>query len=171
MTANEFSPNQSEVWGVDLGTGYAGQHYKTADYLARCVRGGNPGAGIGSFEHLAVTGISEQLVTDYVTGLIWQKSEGGAMRWHEALSYCEGLTYAGESNWRLPNSRELMTLVNYDKHDPSSDFPDISPEGFWSSTTAIRTISEAWGVYLFAGHTNNYDKTRVLSVRCVTGGP
>ena len=53
-------------------------------------------------------------VMDNLTGLMWARNAnlGGAMTWSNAVVYCEGLTYGGHSDWRLPNRRELLSLVN-----------------------------------------------------------
>jgi hypothetical protein len=61
-------------------------------------------------------------VTDRATGLTWTKADGGkALNWKEALAYAEGLKLAGHDDWRLPNVKELQTLVDYarvlDVHD------------------------------------------------------
>jgi len=67
---------------------------------------------------------SEPLVTDNFTGLLWQGcvagksgtdcSDAGELRnWWDALSYCDGLVWAGFSDWRLPDSRELQSIVKY----------------------------------------------------------
>ena len=41
-------------------------------------------------------------VTDTITGLMWQKSDGGEMTIENARTYCSTLTLAGYSDWRLP---------------------------------------------------------------------
>ena len=79
------------------------------------------------------------VVMDSVTGFMWQKTiENSKCTWVNALKYCENLTYAGYSDWRLPNKNELASLLNYNKSEaPYSDFPDIESDyWFWSSTTS-----------------------------------
>ena len=70
-------------------------------------------------------------VSDSVTGLMWQQGDGqnddGGRTWEEALGYCENLSLGGHSDWRLPNVRELETLVAWDRYDPAIDtmyFPE-----------------------------------------------
>jgi hypothetical protein len=64
-------------------------------------------------------------VSDTVTGLSWQQGDGqndaGGRTWLNALAYCEGLNLAGRSDWRLPNIRELETLVDDSRYNPSID--------------------------------------------------
>jgi hypothetical protein len=52
-------------------------------------------------------------VTDTGSGLMWQKATApGTYTWQAALSYCENLSLAGHSDWRLPNRNELESLVD-----------------------------------------------------------
>jgi len=79
----------------------------------------------------AVNGLVHETVTDRCTGLMWQRDHadfnedgfisatGGSRSpedrttsWCEALRYCENLTYAGFSDWRLPNVRELQSIAD-----------------------------------------------------------
>ena len=73
-------------------------------YYVRCVRGGQ------TQQSLVDNG--DGTVTDNRTGLIWQQGEPGAMTWNSALTYCEGLSLAGSTDWRLPNIKELESLVD-----------------------------------------------------------
>jgi PKD repeat protein len=53
-------------------------------------------------------------VTDHNTGLIWQRSNSTAMLWTSAASYCDSLVLGGQSDWRLPNIKELYSLIDFD---------------------------------------------------------
>jgi hypothetical protein len=54
-------------------------------------------------------------ITDRMTGLIWLKFSGiGGQNWSDAITYCENLT-TGANDWRMPNIRELMSLMNYSR--------------------------------------------------------
>ena len=79
-------------------------------------------------------------VTDQNTGLIWQQQDDGIGRnWQDSLAYCEDLELAGQTDWRLPNIKELQSIVDYTRHDPAIDpsvFTLSDSEGwFWSGTT------------------------------------
>lgn len=94
-------------------------------------------------------------VTDLVTGLMWQKADDGTGRdWEESLEYAENLELATYSNWRLPNVKELQSIVDYSRSPQTTQPPAIDPvfetteindpEGnsgqypfFWSSTTHL----------------------------------
>ena len=56
-------------------------------------------------------------VEDYDTGLVWQDnydSKTITRDWQGAKDYCQGLTLAGSSNWRLPTIKELQSIVDMD---------------------------------------------------------
>ncbi len=113
----------------------------------------------------------EQIVFDSVTNLIWQKSYVSGETWQMALAYCESLTYSGETDWRLPNKKELMSLVNYESYHPASSFPDMPSEYFWSSSSNSSITILAWRIGFGDGTVGYYDKGNSLNARCVRSGP
>lgn len=65
--------------------------------------------------------------------------------WQKALNYCETLSYAEYTDWRMPNINELASLVNYAKKEPASNFPDIPTDlKFISSTTDTSSVSTTY---------------------------
>ena len=53
-------------------------------------------------------------ISDLSTGLMWQKDDSKTgMEWEDALKYSENLNLAGHSDWRLPNAKELQSIVDY----------------------------------------------------------
>jgi hypothetical protein len=91
-------------------------------------------------------------VTDTATGLMWMKADSGStMNWEEALSYSESLDYAGHDDWRLPNAKELQSIVDYthapDAQDPSYRSAAIDPvfdlteteSWYWTGTTLLES--------------------------------
>ncbi len=121
-------------------------------------------------------------VTDHCTGLMWQKNTAdvnvtGSDRvpWCDALSYCVRLEFAGHDDWRLPNVRELQSIVDYGRFDPSIDpIFDALPEGYWSSTSFAdnQEFSLAgWAVYFDDGGVDTGFKNSGFSVRAVRNAP
>lgn len=123
-------------------------------------------------------------VTDSVTNLLWQKCSAGqgttlgncstgnvsSYTWPNAITYCEGLTLGGRSDWRLPNINELRSIVDYGKStNYSTSFPNTQSNDYWSSSTYTRSTSNAWGVSFSFRSVNFGSKTNGYYVRCVTG--
>ena len=77
---------------------------------------------------------NDEIVTDSTTGLTWQRNYTYMENLKDALAYCEGLSYAGHTDWRLPNINELVSLVSFEKYSPASDFPDM-PSGIFLSSS------------------------------------
>ncbi len=112
-------------------------------------------------------------VIDKKTGLIWQQDEGGRKKWEDALTYCESMTLSGKNDWRLPNSIELQSLVDYTRSYPAIDityFPSVHSNSYWSSTTYPGNTDIAWLVYFGNGEVGGEDKSLNFYVRCVRGG-
>jgi hypothetical protein len=84
----------------------------------RCVRG-----DATAFSNNTLKDNGDETVTDQTTALMWQKANGeGAsgdyqFTWMEALAYCEDLSLAGHDDWRLPDVKELHSIVDYDPPD------------------------------------------------------
>lgn len=108
-------------------------------------------------------------VTDRATGLTWQQADSGrGMDWANALAYAENLTLAGHDDWRLPNAKELQSLVDYSRSpdttrsaaiDPVFACTGITNEAgqadfpcYWSATTHVRADATGTAaVYLAFG--------------------
>jgi hypothetical protein len=115
-----------------------------------------PGVAWPNPRFTAVTNGTEQTVIDNLTELEWIKEPEliGFKDWFEAIDFCNALVYAGYSDWRLPNIRELESLVSCGTYDPSLpvDHPFVGefrgsfwtgvifvPYGrFWSSTASSK---------------------------------
>ncbi len=73
----------------------------------RFVRG-NPAYGRNEFHDNG-----DGTITDRATGLMWQKADSGrGMNWEQALAYAEKLKFGGHDDWRLPNAKELQSIVD-----------------------------------------------------------
>lgn len=121
----------------------------------RCVRGGNRYGQNNYVDN------GDGTISDLATGLMWQKADSGTtMNWERALSYAENLEYAGYDDWRLPNAKELQSIVDYtrapDALDPAYQSAAIDPvfdltrmeSWFWTSTTHGDNL---FGIYICFG--------------------
>jgi len=145
--------------------------------------------------------VNNGLVKDLSTGLIWTKCSLVASNqvdqtinctdvhvnyeWADAVSACENLDYEGIVDWRLPNIRELQSIVTY-KYETvptinASIFPNTELNShYWSSTIYVEkgvpnsgaayTVHFEWGnvaIQFTSDYTTYPDHTSY--VRCVTG--
>ncbi|MGQ1785131.1 Lcl C-terminal domain-containing protein [Saccharicrinis sp. GN24d3] len=104
--------------------------------FVRAVRGEENVYGVNDF-----VDNGDGTVTDQATGLIWQQTDdGNTYDWVEALALASESEVAGYTDWRLPNTKELQSIVDYEK----TTFPAIdetyfsctdSDSWFWTSTT------------------------------------
>lgn len=66
----------------------------------------------------------DETITDSSTGLMWMKNDNGeGINWKVALTYAETSEFAGYDDWRLPNVKELQSIVDYG-YSPSATNPD-----------------------------------------------
>ena len=130
---------------------------------------GNPGYGQNSF-----IDNGDATISDKATGLTWMQSDSGiGMDWQSALNYCEGLDLGGSSDWRLPDVKELQSLVDYSRSPDTSNSAAIDPifgvtaitneagqtdyPFFWSSTThADSSGSGTYAAYVAFGKALGY---------------
>ena len=107
-------------------------------------------------------------ISDNATGLMWQQDDSGTgYNWSEALTYCETLSTGGYDDWRLPNVKELQSVVDYGRSpdtthsaaiDPLFNATQITNEAgnadyaaYWSSTTHANMNSGANSAYVNFG--------------------
>lgn len=111
-----------------------------------------------------------QVVTiDKTTGLMWATygdragcNNGNTLGWEAAVAWAEVLTYAGYSDWRLPNIRELQSLVAFGQAPPTlrkTRFPNTKTSlPYWSSTSFHQDTSDAWVVDYSDGDSAHFSK-------------
>jgi hypothetical protein len=123
-------------------------------------------------------------VTDNLTGLIWLQDANreSTMDWAAALAYCNSLADDGSDltdgsvagDWRLPNVRELQSLIDYGNESPAlptgHPFSSVqSTSYYWSSTTRPNYTDRVWRVYMQYGSVLSYDKSGSYYVWPVRG--
>lgn len=131
-----------------------------------------------------------ETVDDQATGLVWSRSAnpaGWPLFWGEANGYLAGLNQEGHlgfSDWRLPNRRELFSLMNYAQANPAlpegHPFTEVELAWYWSATPYAANPAYAWYVHAEGGRMFYGDKGRSYyvwpvrgqsTVLPVTGGP
>lgn len=126
-------------------------------------------------------------VTDHLTGLIWLRDAEcfGTKYWEAAIDavtdFAFGLTYdcldydeRVNLGWRLPNVRELASLIDYGQSDPALPvghfFHDVQLASYWSSTSVVQEPDNAWMVLLNKGDIVETDKGNFKYIWPVRGG-
>lgn len=126
-------------------------------------------------------------VTDTATGLIWRRcAEGQAwsgstctgtaqyFSWDDALAQANSQARSSGVSWRLPNSKELVSLVNYTQTNPALDmaaFPGATSDWLWSSTPYASDATVAWTVHFDHGKVYADHRAATGAARLVRAGP
>jgi hypothetical protein len=104
-------------------------------------------------------------IKDNLLGLDWGPSSGKRMEFEEAQEYCAKL------GARLPELRELHSLVDYTKANPAvhDAFKDDTrtDDWYWTATEVKKYPSCAWCVAFLYGIVLYYGKDDILYVRPV----
>jgi hypothetical protein len=104
-------------------------------------------------------------ITDNITGLIWQKTDGGEMIFEDAAAYIKTVNLGGFDDWRLPTSFELFSINSYDRLNPAlntSYFTLTTAEYWWTSETRADDASMVWVVNA-GGGVGAHPKTETIS--------
>jgi len=163
---SENTPGAELAFGVNFGTGHIKSYNISAGpkHFVRCVRG-NLAYGVNLFQNN-----SDGTISDLATGLMWQQTDNGSgIDWEHALAYAQtqnNANYLGHNDWRLPNTKELQSLVDYTRSPYATNSAAINAlfsctgilnDGgnadypyYWTSTSAISiangTYPSAWYV-------------------------
>ncbi len=152
--------------------GYPAEGPMWKKYYVLYVRG-NPDYGVNDF-----VDNNDGTITDKATGLMWTTNDSGiGMDWEHALSWIQQMNdknYLGYNDWRLPNVKELQSIVDYNRSpnatesaaiDPMFDCTQIINEAnetdypfYWSSTTFCSQSTEngAGATYIAFGRAMGY---------------
>jgi len=120
-------------------------------------------------------------IVDQATSLVWQQNDSATtMNFTDALGYCESLSVSGNNNWRLPNVKELQSIVDYTRSPDTSSSAAIDPlfnstaitnEGgkkdyanYWSSTTHVNLKDGENATYVSFGRATGFMNGQWLDV-------
>ena len=155
-TSDLFGTSTTNVWCANKGGGLGPKPKSetisaggSLRYHARYVRGAKANNG-----HNLVNN-NNGTITDTDTKLMWTQVPSTAKSWNDALLYAEALTLGGSSDWRLPNIKELQSLVEISRATATATttspcinrtlFPAATATAYWSSTSVkAATPTEAW---------------------------
>ena len=150
-TSTTMNGNET-MFGVNFVDGRIKGYPTSSDFYVFCVAG-NTSYGDNSF-----TDNGDTTISDTATGLMWQQQDYQSTNFEDAISYCETASTASHTDWRLPDVKELHSLVDYSRSPDFSSSAAIDPiftttsftnEGgyedwgsYWSSTTHVNFNEE-----------------------------
>ncbi len=141
-------------------------HGTDKTFFCQCVRS-NTSYGVNNF-----TDNGDNTITDNATGLMWSKNDSGSgLNWEDALAWVStknASDYLGYSDWRMPNAKELQSILDYTRSPATSssaaidllfNATKITNEAdqddypyYWTSTTHLKyNGSVGSGVYISFG--------------------
>jgi hypothetical protein len=156
-TSTENASNNSLVWTASIAVGSTDYSINKTAFLRPVIYvSGQPLSA-------SLSDNGDETITDSNTGFMWTKYLLGGdgiippdqVNWASAVANALACSVGGYSDWRLPNAKELQTIVKYDVSptgNPAIDtafFPQI-PSGakIWTSTTKAGAASSAWSVWM-----------------------
>lgn len=133
--------------------------YDTEGKIVPCKNSGQDGEFLTGIpwprERFAIAG---DLVLDNLTGLFWLRNANPAefpVTWQEALDYIARMNrqkFCGNTDWRLPNRRELRSLMAFNTRKPAlpegHPFENVFLGWYWTSTSAATHPGYAWYVHM-----------------------
>jgi hypothetical protein len=137
------------MFGVNFVDGRIKGYPTSKTFEVKLVRG-NVNYGINNF-----IDNGDGTISDQNTDLMWDaEGSGSGMTWKDALAYAQQKNeenYLGYNDWRLPNAKELQSIVDYSRSPSYTNsaaiselftVPQITNEGgqvdypwYWTSTT------------------------------------
>lgn len=143
----------------------------SSQHFVRCVSGDT----YGSSEYVDNR---DATVSDRATGLMWTQNDSGyTMTWEAALSYAESSEYAGYSDWRLPNIKEMQSITQYLGIFAAIDISFFSTSAifnesysadcqyYWRSSSNLYLNSEGESYYHYVVLVRGGDSSKTLNKR------
>lgn len=147
-----FADGRIKGYGLSL-------HGRDKTFMVACVQE-NTTYGVNDFSDNG-----DGTITDSATGLMWAQDDNGndapdGLNWEESLAYLEiqnAANYLGYSDWRLPNVKELQSIVDYERSPDTTDSAAIDP--LFNTTPIINEAGETdYGFYWSSTTHSNWTK-------------
>ncbi len=158
--------NDTAMFGVNFADGRIKGYPVNSDkkFNVQCVRG-NELYGVNQW-----IDNNDSTVSDQNTRLMWQKSDSvAAFNWENAIAYCEASTTGNHQDWRLPNAKELQSLIDYNRSPDTTQSAAI--DSLFNSTSIVNEKGETdWGYYWSSTTHKSDDETGENAVYLAFGG-
>jgi len=169
MSSNVFILNPSESgYSKDFGVNFSDGRIKgydmvdalsklTKTFYVQLVRGITT-YGINNF-----VDNGDQTITDKATKLMWSKTDNGSgLNWTNALAWVQtknSQNYLGYNDWRMPDIKELQSIIDY-THSPDYDNNPAINTTFFNCTAIINEAGQSdWGYYWSSTTHESYSTT------------
>lgn len=120
------------------------------------------------------------VVFDRATGLCWAGdgneagcNNGATITWVNTFTYALALDFAGFTDWRMPNIKELFSIVIEALNHPvivEPPFINTVNNVYWSATTRVDVTTKVWSTNFDTGFNSTPNKTDSYYLRCVRKG-
>lgn len=168
--------DSTKIWVTNAGGGI-GNHPKSETISAGGIKRFHVRAVRENFIPVSVanhfTDNGNGTITDNLTELIWQKNPfTDSLTWEQSLAYADSLTLNNDTDWRIPNVKELQSINIESLTNPSLDqnyFSVTSANKYWTSTTLPNQTLKAWYLDTQFGITTYDAKTFKHYFICVRG--
>jgi hypothetical protein len=165
-TSLPVAGNSANAWTINFYSGIGNSKAKTMNFQVRLVSGDYTANDTSTSRYL-VNG--DGTATDLVTGLMWKQCPEGlsgddcsagtpaTLVWGGSMKAARDSTFAGYSDWRLPNMKEFQSIVAFDKYNPAINtevFPNPGAVlSFWTSTprTLTSPVNQSWRINFAIG--------------------
>ena len=166
-SSTSFVNNSDSAWGVDFEFGEVSNFYKSMPHFVRAVRGER---ALSSGKYVMN---GNNTITDVARGIMWELKTI-RKTWEEAIDHCENLSTAMFTDWRLPEQKELLSIVDFSQRFPATNqnvFSDVKNSYYCSSTSNAKDTGNVWDIGFDNGDTHyNKAKSERFNVRAIRGG-
>ena len=169
LSSNIFILNPSESgYTKDFGVNFSDGRIKgydmvdalsklTKTFYVQLVRG-KTNYGINNF-----VDNGNQTITDNETKLMWAKNDNGSgLNWTDALAWVQtknSQNYLGHNDWRMPDIKELQSIIDY-SHSPDYDNSPAINTSYFNCTPTINEAGQSdWGYYWSSTTHESYTTT------------
>ncbi|MBF0563851.1 MAG: DUF1566 domain-containing protein [Nitrospirae bacterium] len=166
LCSESYALATAQLWATGQTTGYYANDDGT---LKRGVQWPSP----------RFTSKDDGTVTDNLTGLVWLRNANcfDNKIWFDALNYANNLASgqcglmdrSKKGDWRLPNRKELRSLIDYSQNTPAlpeiHPFTNVQSDNYWTSTTNSDVPAGAWVVSMADGDVNPVNKAGDGSIK------
>jgi len=128
------------MFGLNFVDGRIKGYPTRSKFYVHCVRE-NEAYGVNNFSDN-----EDGTISDSATNLMWEQNDSPSTNWEDAVSTCENSLSANFNDWRLPDAKELQSLLDYTRSPDTTSSAAIDP--IFNATSFLNEEGETdWGSY------------------------